>query len=73
MFKIILWNKGNSNISIKIDEIREIASRKKPEVIIINEFNYNKDDAVSSTIIENYNLELDTLEKDIETHILLPL
>ena len=55
----MLWNKGNSDIATKIDEIREIVMKR-------NEFNFHRDGAISSTIVDDYNLELDTIEDDIK-------
>ena len=34
--KILLWNKGNKNIINSIDEIRDMARKRKPEIMIIN-------------------------------------
>ena len=61
--KIISWNKGNALAGNRINELKLIISREKPEVFFINEFNLNKDIDSNSLNIKNYHLELDNLYK----------
>ena len=41
--KIISWNKGNALAGNRINELKLIINREKPEVFFINEFNLSKD------------------------------
>ena len=59
--KIISWNKGNALAGNRINELKLIISREKPEVFFINEFNLNKDVDINLLNIKNYHLELDNL------------
>ena len=65
---LMLWNKGNSNIRNKIQEIRDIVEQDKPEILVINEFNHKKDEDLSNTIINGYQLELDQVPEGSNSH-----
>ena len=54
--KILLWNKANSNIMNRINEIRDIAIERKPDIIIINEFNQEDDTNEDQVHINGFKL-----------------
>ena len=62
--KIIQWNKGSSAILNKINEIRDIIEKKRPEIFIINEFNLEENIIKESINIKGYQIELDDLIED---------
>ena len=65
---ILLWNKGNSLLKNKIQELRDIVTEKKPEIFVVNEFNHSNEEDMSPTHIEGYQIELDTVPDGSTTH-----
>ena len=53
-FKIIHWNKGNSNFSNKINEIYTILDQSKPDIFSLVEANYPFSDPIK---IKDYAIE----------------
>ena len=62
--KILQWNKGNSQIIYKMNEIKDIMKEKKPSIFIINELNIDDITNVMNININGYTLELDELRKN---------
>ena len=56
--KFLQWNKGNSNFSTKIDDLKIIIDKFQPHVISICEANYCN---VTKEQINNYNIETNDL------------
>ena len=63
IIKITAWNKGSMELSSKIEEIKEIISDKKPNVLIVNELNLDFNDDFNITNINGYKFEVDKLYK----------
>ena len=72
--KIMQWNKGNSFLRNKIEDIKDIIRKHKPEVLVINEVHLNMDDDQTILNIKGYRVETDSLmesQKTIRTMILI--
>ena len=59
--KIVLWNKGSSNMSAKMNDIKEIISKQRPQVLIITELNFEEYDHDGLTKIKGFNFIHDNL------------
>ena len=59
--KIIQFNKGGSAIHKKINEIKDIILKEKPEILILNEFNLEQNIDPRNIQLKGYNLEHDQL------------
>ena len=54
-------NKGVSDLSSRVEHIKQVLQQHKPHVLIINELNLSDKDIVSSRQFEDYNMEVDNL------------
>ena len=61
--QILLWNKGNSDIHSKLDEIEYIIDKQDPKIFIIVEANISPECHIPSIEIDNFTLERDNLHK----------
>merc|ERR1712055_912509 len=59
--KIISWNKGNSLAGNRMNELKLILKRDKPEIFFINEFNLDFNQDINLVNVKGYKLELDSL------------
>ena len=59
--KIFTWNKTDSNIAIKIKDIKEIIVKHKPSILFIQELNLKIDQYQNIINIPGYKFEIDNL------------
>ena len=57
--KIASINKGNSDLINKVDQINHLLTKHKPDLLVINELNLNKNDTTTKNQFIGYNLEHD--------------
>ena len=62
VLKIIQFNKGDSCLNNRTDQITDILEQHNPHIAIINELNNDKNDSVTRHSFQNYTLETDNLE-----------
>ena len=61
ILKIMTWNKANGTFDYKLDDIKELISKHKPDIFVVTELNLKKTDFQYITNINNYNFEHDQL------------
>ena len=59
--KIVSWNKGNALAGNRVNEIKLILKREKPEIFFINEFNLDFNQDINLVSVKNYHLEVNNL------------
>ena len=59
---LIQINKGNSNFSSRVDQIKFIIEKFNPHIMVVNELNIDNGDNISRSQFENYRIETDRLD-----------
>ena len=65
--KIMVLNKGNSQLQNKVDQINNLISVHKPDIFALNKLNLHKTDTVTKYQFNGYHLETDNLDKTDHT------
>ena len=61
--RIISWNKADLNITMKLNNIKQIIVKNKPQILIINELNLENNQFSGITNINGYNFISDSLNQ----------
>ena len=73
-FRFLQLNKGDADISSRVDQINDILAKYKPHLLVVNELNMKSTDKVTRQLFENYSMEtdnLDVVDKMARTGILI--
>ncbi len=62
--KIMQWNKGQIDLTEKIEEVKDLINNFKPEILVINDANFNSHEDISLIKIKGFSLEVDNLMND---------
>ena len=61
------WNKGNAHLSNRMEAIKQIILKNKPQVLVISELNFKQEDHISLTNIPGYTFECDSYRENNAT------